>query len=257
MAMTRKGFEKLLLDAGLPQEVVAEVLSSTKDEDLVRMKDMSDMSSEEIVAALASVNKADDDTTGAPPKTVKCPKCGADVPEDATKCPKCGAAIEKAQKSDTDIVTADDDSDDEVQKSFTALADVIVAKIKSEPSTIEVEMPALTDLAEAVTELKDLVTKMAADLLIVKDAFDKLAETDEVRLKDVVSGMSDASKVRLRTALSDAETVRRVAEYMRQRPDVSKDTAPTVADGGVVIKDAQGNTYANLSDFARGVPQKQ
>lgn len=252
MSMTRDEYKALLLKADIPEEVVTDLLAHTEDKDLVRMKDLLDGDVDNLVdALLAAVTKAEEDgpksEKPAPPaKEIICPKCGAKNPADATKCTKCGASLSEEKPPKTEVQTAG-----EVAKSMLVMADIIVNRLKGEailPTELEVEVPELTEIKDAIMELR-------SEVAALKDMLLQLTASDENRLKDIVSDMSPASRIRLRQSLSDAQAIQKVAEYLQQRKDAGDETAGSaISTDGAVIKDAAGKTYATLADFAYGKP---
>jgi ribosomal protein L40E len=229
--MSREDWKKRLMDAKLPEDVVDALLASTKDEDLVRMKEMTP---DEIIESLRQTLLQDKQDM------VKCPKCGAMNPEGSTECKDCKASLEEKPPAETK-------DDTTVDVSFNDLLTRIKEMIESQE--IEVEVPALQGMIDEMKALKDAIIKVEATNAELSTSLKEmyalwkgLAEADETKLKDLATNLSPAQKIRLRTTLSEPKVALDV---------IAKDNGNEPADGVMVI-DANGVRYASMTAYFKG-----
>ena len=225
--MTKDQWRERLLGAGIPEEVVAATLEGMKDEDFARMKDMSP---EQLLAELTKAELVQD-------------KDQADASADT-----------EADEGDV--------SDDlvDITEAFEALKDDLLAQVKDLMSQqeVELEVPALGGVVSDLEQVK-------ADVSVIKDALDKLVESDEERLLALAKDMSPASKARLvvhtksETTTDDAAIM--AAALQKWFGEQAKDgpTGPLQPGGSAVafkpiIRDASGNEYENLGGMIVKTP---
>jgi hypothetical protein len=253
--MTREQWKDRLLKANLPEEVVDDLLKKTKDEDLVRMKDLT---TEEIVEVLKGVamkaeDASDDEEDEETPaeETLKCEKCDTAVSKDASFCKGCGTKMgEKKEKDET--------ADVELLEQFVALKDAIVAELSERfgVQEVEIEVPEIAQMkdemasfAERFESLEQTLKDMAG---VVKDA----ASTETDILSRAVGNLSTAQMTRLRAHFSRGSDAR-AKDYKRERgirdPGPDQIGADDLPDGTVVIENADGTRYSSLAEAA-GMP---
>lgn len=213
--MDREAWRQRLLKAKLPEEVVDAMMAQVKDEDLVRMKDMSE---DEILEVLRKSVEVDDDTS----------TDDADAEDDAD---------------------ADDATTDDLVAAFKAMEDSIITRVEGliTEITVEVEVPQLEELKTAITELEALKDSVASLQTFIKD----FLESDEDRLGEIVRNLSPASRTRLRRSVSDDDVIERLTKRLAER---NKDTPQDDGKFVPTIKDSQGNSYLSLAHMARNEP---
>jgi len=247
--MTRKQWRQRLIDAELPEEVVSALMDSVSDKDLVRMKDLSD---EELAEAVTTALKAGGDATPAPRTTpITCSKCGTENPADAAKCTKCDAGLEEEEEEEEEAKPVPP-----ATKDLTTFADYLVGCIDVNikkalaDQTIEVEVPELT-------MLKDAVDALRSDLEEVQTVLKDMAQADTERLAALAKDLSPAQRIRLRQSVPDGDVAVRILNRLKEAGKVRSvpdGTVFDIEDFTPVIKDAAGNVYESLQDMATGVP---
>lgn len=223
--MSRDAWRKRLLEAELPEEVVDSLLDNLKDEDLVRMKDMS---TEEILETL---------------------KAAAETMKDADS-----AEDETAQDEPNTDETPDTSDDTSTQ--LKDLEDRIVQRVTEQLRSleIEVEIPQLKELSDSVQAIQDLVSQEAEHIKELREAWAEVLRGETERLKELVSDMSPAQRVRLRAVFSDGQVMERVAQALQQReqaPPTGQTNVfnPPPQTGTAVFRDADGRDYESLRDM--------
>jgi hypothetical protein len=243
--MDRKQWRKRLLSAGLNEEVVDSLLAKTKDEDLVRMKDMS---GEEVIEALKEV-------------ILKAETEAESAKGDETEVKKEGTADSESDE-DEDEEEEDDEEVAKLKDTMDMLAVSIVAQVKDVIAVqeVEVEVPELAALVADVSELKDTMGEVQAVLkdlaVIMKDA----SQDESTVLASMVENLSPAQISRLSKDIGASQSLERVVRYKEQRkqaktlPEMAASAGDTFVSGTGIV-DAEGNEYANLSAMAAGTPQ--
>lgn len=240
MKQIRAGWRERLLKAELPEEVVDSFLAGVADDDLVRMKDVTD---EQLLATMReALDEAEED-------------------EDEE---------EEEEEEGTDKgATAKDD----LTKSLSMLADLVATRVKDMIQetfgTVEVEVPELGQLLDTVAELKEDVGALSVSYKELTETWKEVGQDDASRIRDMVRDLSPGQRTRLRQSLSEPATAARVAQFREQqqraafptpnqpshRPEPGAPTVlPATTGDGVGIYDAQGHAYASLTDMARGKP---
>lgn len=235
--MDREQWKDRLLKAGMEAELVDDLLASLKDEDLLRMKDMSP---EEIITTLkAVVEEAANE--GDPPEGD-----GGDA----------GDPHEEGADDTADIAS--------VLKEF---GDGIVERVVEHLKTLEitVETPDLVEIASQLKEMKNEYAALTTTLKEMQEAWDEILKTDTERLRERLKDLSPATRVQLRATLGDKDALERVTQYLRERNQLGDGVKPPPQDnifrrpmaqpGEVVHRDSDGNEYASLQDMAFGNPK--
>lgn len=233
--MDREQWKERLLKTGMEAELVDDILSTLKDEDLLRMKDMS---AEEIVKTLKEVAE-EASTEGDPPEGD-----GADV-------------------GDSDPDHADDTGD--IAVILKEFGDGIVARVIEQMQALEVtvETPDLAEIVGQLKELKDEYAALNTTLKEMQEAWDEILKTDTERLGERLKDLSPAARVHLRATLNDKDALERVTQFLRERnntggapPSASPNVfrRPMAQPGEVIARDTDGNEYASLQDMAFGKP---
>ena len=224
--MDRNEWKERLTEAGLADEVVDDFLSTKKDEDLVRMKDMT---SEEIIAKIKEVAEeiyADEEAE---------PELKDEDAEDST---------EDSSDEDTDAIAG-------VLKD---MEDRIVQRLAEQMSALEVtvEAPNLAEIVEQLKELREDYTTLQTTFKEIQGTWDEVLKTDTERLRERLKDLSPAQRVRLRATLTDEQALKRVAEQMKDRDQDMPDSEPKRADpfhqpyapkGSVKIRTVDGKEY--------------
>ena len=223
--MDRKALRDRLIAAEFPEEIADDYLAHVKDEDLVRMKDMSpDALLQTIKDSLAEMGEEDN----------------ADDSSDTEK--------DEAVSSAEALVEV-----------FDSMGDNIVAQVKEyfKEMSIEVEVPNIDKILEEVNSLKDSMAAMSQELKDMQESWNVLMQGDKDRLKDILGNMSAASRNRLRLTLTDKEATDKEVEDLKGprakersnifRPGIQSDFKPTVID-------TDGREYENLGDMFHGKP---
>lgn len=249
MPMTRDQWKERLVAAKLPQEVIDNLMASIEDEDLVRMKDMSEEEATTYITDLLSLAKA------------ACPKCGADVPDGAEECPKCGASITASEEEGEEKTPPPETKEEEdAMAGIQALGNYLVEQLKEsgllQIQEIEIESPELDQLKAEVISLKEVVDGISTAFKDLQATLKDLLDTDTQRLKDLNSNLSPAQRNRLHsTVLPGKDVLVRVVTALQERKDDGK-KVEVVDEGGAVLKDADGNCYATFDDWIRSNPIK-
>jgi len=225
--MDRKALRERLIAAKFPEEIADDILKKTKDEDLVRMKDMSP---DDIIQAFKDALAEDEDE---------------DEDEDDEKDTK-----------DPDTTEDDevDDSAEELAEVFKTLKDDIVAQVKDmfNELSLEVEVPQVSQIHEDVQALKESVSDMSKIVTEMQESWTELQKGDKDRLKEILGNMSPASRNRLRLALPDDKVATQDDPRTKDRSTIFKPKINTVFKP--VVRDAQGNEYEDLGALARNQP---
>jgi len=234
--MDREQWKDRLLKAGMQAELVDDLLATLKDEDLLRMKDMTP---EEIVKTLKEV--VEEATEGDPPE-----EDGEDV-------------------GDSDPDNADDTAD--IASVLKEFGDGIVERIVEHLKELEitVETPDLAEITSQLKELKDEYTALTTTLKEMQGAWDEILKTDTERLRERLKDLSPAQTVRLRATLSDGKALERVTQFLHEKnqlgdgaeppPPTNVFRTPMASPGEVIARDSDGKEYATLQDMAFGNPK--
>jgi len=226
--MNRSEWKKRLVDAEIPEEVVDDLLSTIKDEDLARMKDMS---TEQILQTMKDTVAESEDETPVEEKEA----------EDTTPEPS-------------------------MVEMFATLKDSVLTQIAEQLNTleIEVEAPQIKEMAERLVSLEATITTLHEEMKELRNTWSEVLRGDAERLKEMTENLSPAQRVRLRGTLSDGAMSKRIAEHLKDRglqpkTDVAPESdfrrlgqLPVAKDGDIVYRDASGQQYANLQDMAVG-----
>jgi hypothetical protein len=233
--MDRKTWKQRLIDAEIPEEVVDDLLATVKDEDLVRMKDMS---TEEILTAMKDA-LVEDDTAEEDTETAE------------------------EQETTTEEDTAEDEDESTLAADLSTFRDELLTKIKEqmEALEIEVEAPQIKTLSDRVEALEEQISGISAMMKDLSTSWAEVLRGDAERLKDMLDNMSPAQRVRLRATLTDQRTADRVNKWKEDRDKAEHKDARQDSDfrqlgrlptGPVTIRDAAGNEYESLAAMARG-----
>lgn len=245
MALTREQWKDRLVKAGLPEEVIDNLMASVKDEDLVRMKDMSEEEATTYIAGVLALAKA------------ACPECGAEVPEGAEKCPECGADLAKEEEeAEEKTPPPETKEDDDALAGIQALGDYLVERLKDsglmEIQEVEFESPELDGLKVEVMALKEVVDGISTAFKDLQATLKDLLESDTQRLKDISGNLSDAQRTRLMQAtLPSKDVMARVVQALQERKDDLAEV-DVVDQGGGVLRDSNGNFYGSWEDWMQG-----
>lgn len=214
--MDRNQWKERLTGFGLPDEVVDAFLKSVADEDLVRMKEY------EKDEFLAMLKEALDET---PEGDIQ----GETEPE-----------VLKEEKVDAKDLSSE----------LKAFADDVVTRITEALSLkdLEIEVPEVAEIKVGIEKLSARLDEMEATWKEATSLWKDLSESEEEKLRGMVKNLSPAQKSRLRQSVSPEDAVMRVVEQLKEKLGTG------ASADGVVIKDAQGNTYKNLGDMAAGTP---
>jgi len=232
--MDREKLKERLLQTGMNAELVDDFLATLKDEDLLRMKDMS---AEEIVASLKdAVEEVADE--GDPP---------AEEDVDAGDPPE--------ETDDTADIAA-------VLKEF---GDGIVSRVVEQLQALEitVETPEMAQIVEQLKEIKEENAALKTTLKEMQSAWDEILKTDKERLSERLKELSPAARVHLRATLGDKDALDRVTQFLREQvaagdavtqPPVQDNIfrRPMAGPGEVRIVDSDGKEYESLGALARG-----
>lgn len=223
--LTRDQWKERLLKAQIAEDVIDGLLKELSDDDLLRLKDMTDVGEDEFVAALKESLDTDTTEEETPP-----------------------AADESTPDEDDAVMT----------KAFEALGDYTVSRVEAIiKDRIAVDMPDVSAISDSITSLSAVVTEMASQVSAVKDILDEVLKDDTTRLKDIAANLSPAQRSRMRVALDEGSTFDRVFKALKDKNDVSPIpglealSKATIDDG--VIKDAEGNSYNSMSEFFHGI----
>lgn len=214
--MDRNQWKERLTGFGLPDEVVDAFLKSVADEDLVRMKEY------EKDEFLAMLKEALDET-----------------PEGDTQV-ETEPEVLKEEKVDAKDLSSE----------LKAFADDVVTRITEALSLkdLEIEVPEVAEIKVGIEKLSARLDEMEATWKEATSLWKDLSESEEEKLRGMVKNLSPAQKSRLRQSVSPEDAVMRVVEQLKEKLGTG------ASADGVVIKDAQGNTYKNLGDMAAGTP---
>lgn len=229
--MDREALRQRLIDAEIAEEVVDGLLSELKDDDLVRMKEMS---IEQILKALQEALKEDDEED----------EEDEDETEEGTSY----------KKEETPSRKSDSDDAEALANVLNALGENIEAKVKEalDSHTFEVEMPQIAEIQGDIQQLKEQIAAVSTVLKEVQEMWDQVFKSDEARLRGLVSNLSPAQRTRLRIGLTDNQMMERLNKEGTLTPAPGQ---PAPFRPGV--RDSQGNEYANLSDMSEGIPIKR
>lgn len=214
--MDRNQWKERLTGFGLPDEVVDAFLKSVADEDLVRMKEY------EKDEFLAMLKEALDET----------PEGDIQVETEPE--------VLKEEKVDAKDLSSE----------LKAFADDVVTRITEALSLkdLEIEVPEVAEIKVGIEKLSARLDEMEATWKEATSLWKDLSESEEEKLRGMVKNLSPAQKSRLRQSVSPEDAVMRVVEQLKEKLGTG------ASADGVVIKDAQGNTYKNLGDMAAGTP---
>jgi len=233
--MDRSEWKDRLLKTGMNAELVDDILASLKDEDLLRMKDMS---SEEIIETLKEVAEDAVTTEGDPPK----------------------GEGEDAGDSDPD---GEDDAAD-IAAILKEFGDGIVERVVEHLQALEVtvETPDLAEVVSQLKELKDEYAALTTTLKEMQEAWDEILKTDTERLRERLGDLSPVQRVRLQATLGDKEAMRIATQFLREKnqagdgedlpPPTNVFRRPVAGPGEVIARDSEGNEYESLQDMAFG-----
>jgi hypothetical protein len=218
--MDRNQWKERLTGFGLPDEVVEEFLKSVPDEDLVRMKEYE---KDEFLALL---------------------KEGLDETPEGDTTEETEPEVLKEEEP----VVAEDTK--ELSPELKAFADGVVARITEALSLkdLEFDVPEVAEIKAGIEKLSTRLDEMEATWKEATSLWKDLSESEEDKLRGMVKNLSPAQKSRLRQSVSPEDAVMRVVEQLKEKLGTG------ASADGVVIKDAQGNTYKNLGDMAAGTP---
>lgn len=259
MAISRKEWRKRLVDANLPEEVVDELLESLKDEDLLRMKDVSTEDFLDMVGHAITKAEGDDDEEEDEDVLAKARKARARARALARTKAKAGGTEEDEEEEEEEPMVSAKDSDASGLNAFADLvADRVLAKIKDtlQIQEVEIEVP---ELKEIISGNKGLEEKVDALSVVFKEMSEvwsaMFKDTDDI-LAQQFKEMSPASRQRLRSSLDNIEVLKRAAKFkatIQQGSDATTSDIVVPSDDAI-IKDAAGNVYESLSDMAAGTP---
>lgn len=233
MSMTREQWKQRLIDAELPEDVVESFMADLKDEDLARLKE--DMSAEDIVNVLKDA--VSDETTE-----------------------------EESPPEETD--EAGDEDAETLAQVFKDMEDRIVERITKQLEALEIEVavPQLQDVIAEVKGVKENYDAISTRLKEMQDAWNEILKGDTQRLKEMVESLSPAQRIRLRTTLTDDVAAKRIDQFkegqdtlVRRETEAQKTDifhAQIATGSKPVIRDAQGNEYESLADFATGAARQ-
>jgi arsenate reductase-like glutaredoxin family protein len=234
MSLSRDEWKKRLKDAEIDPDLAETFVDGLSDDQLVRMKEASlEQVKEAVSAALTKCFTGSDET-----ETRKKEDGDEDMDE------------EEEETKKKDDATSLKDLMDFANYIIAQTEERVVAKVKDmlEGQEIEVEVPLLTDMQNDIGVLKEAFDGIGAQL---KD----LVASDTERIKENFAGMSDASKARMRRTFStDAfKAVELAMQRKKEQAEHLKGNQSTPAgNGGAIIKDAAGNTFSSLEEFATG-----